>query len=223
VKCLIQAHPARSDLAEGLLECLGEAEIVYDPDPDSPHRSPWRTYRACLERGLSEDAGSVLILQEDVLICGRLLEGVEMAAAARPDRPLAFFVPGKPTSYTNAIYRARVAGAAWAELPLGTWAPVVASLWPAELAARLLAWYDAANLARPWSADDEIVGRFLAQIKTPMLASVPSLVEHPDTEPSVMNGNRRVGDGLDPHRRAYFFIGDDPDYGCDATAINWSS
>jgi hypothetical protein len=46
------------------------------------------------------------------MICDRFLEGVEQAVAARPDNPVAFFVPAKPPAYTNAIYRARDAGSA---------------------------------------------------------------------------------------------------------------
>lgn len=222
--CLIQAHPARADLADGLLDCLdGRAQIVYDPAPDARQKSPWRTYRACLERGLSVDGvDGILVLQEDVLVCGNLLEGVEQAATARPDRPIAFFVPGKPPAYTNAMFRARAAGEPFAALPLGSWVPVVATLWPAYLAARMLDWYDGARLPAGWTADDEIAGRFLRVEQVRMVASVPSLVEHPDTVDSVMNGHRRVGDGLDPGRRAFFFIGDEDGYGCDATAIDWS-
>jgi hypothetical protein len=193
---------------------------VYDPDEVGP-RSPWRTYKLCIERGLESGDDSILVIQEDVLVCGRFLQGVEMAVSAQPDNPAAFFVPGKPPAYINAIYTARRDGRSWAALPLGTWCPVVATAWPRHLAEGLLTW---AGTNRPpyWHADDEICGRFLAWAGVPVLASVPSLVEHPDTEPSVMNGHKRVGDGRDPTRRAYFFIGDEPEkFDCDATRIVW--
>lgn len=198
--------------------CLaGAAEVVYDPEPDAPLRSPWRTYRLCLERGLVSNAELILVLQDDVIVCANLLEAAERAAQARPDSPIAFFVPGKPFLYVRAIAAARAADEPLVELPLGSWVPTVATMWPAHLAARLLEWFDAERLPRGMVADDEIIGRFLRHAGVPALASVPSLVEHPDTVPSVMNGRRRVGDGRDPGRRAEFWIGDEPGrYGCDA-------
>jgi hypothetical protein len=220
VQVLIQAHPARAELAEGLLDCLGAGEIIYDPDPGAPP-SPWRTYEACVRRGLELGTDSILVIQEDVLVCGRFLEGVELALAARPDNPVAFFVPGKLPAYINAIYRVRRDGGVWAELPTGSWCPVVATAWPRALAEGLLEWA-ATNRPPAWRADDEIAGRFLYYVNTPVMATVPSLVEHPDTEPSVMNGHKRVGDGRDPGRRAYYFIGDEPGFGCDATVIDWT-
>ncbi len=221
VHALIQAHPARADLAEGLLDCLGTGEIVFDPEPDGV-KSPWRTYQACIRRGV-ELGGPFLVIQEDVLICGRFMEGVERAVAAQKDNPLAFFVPAKPPAYTNAIYRAQEAGSAWAELPMGTWAPVVALAWPQALAEHLLGWIERTRFPPAWRADDEIIGRFVYEVGVPILASVPSLVEHPDTVNSVMNNHRRVGDGRDPGRRAYFFIGDmEERYGCDATRVDWT-
>lgn len=222
IATLIQAHPSRRHLAEGLLECLGaKASIVYDTNAGGP-RNPWLTYRRCVERGLELGTDHILIVQEDVLVCDRFLDGVAAATDARPDNPVAFFVPGKPPAYINAIYRARRDGFAWAELPLGTWCPVVATAWPRWLAEKLLEWV-VGNVPPAWRADDEICGRFLYWAGVPVLATVPSLVEHPDTEPSVMNGHKRVGDGRDPGRRAYFFIGDEPErYDCDATTIDWT-
>lgn len=220
----VQAHPDRADLASELAEvCLvGAAEIVYDPDPTSQFKSPWRTYRLCLERGLDAGADSILVLQDDVIVCENLLAAAALTAQAHPSVPVAFFVPGKPTLYIRTINAARTADAPLAELPLGTWVPVVATMWPAALAERLLKWYDGERLPRGMCADDEIVGRFLRHAGIPALASVPSLVEHPDTVPSVMSGRRRAGDGRDPGRRAQFWIGDEPErYGCDA--LTWAN
>ena len=177
----------------------------------------------CVARGL-ELGGPFLVIQEDVLVCDRFLEGVERAVAAQPHNPLAFFVPAKPPAYTNQIFRARDAGSAWATLPLGTWAPVVALAWPQPLAEALVDWIARTRFPPGWRSDDEIIGRFFYEVNAPILASVPSLVEHPDTEPSVMNNGKRVGDGRDPGRRAYFYIGDVPEeFECDATRIDWST
>src|SRR5262249_42440893 len=162
---LIQAHPSRADLAEGLLDCLGDGEIVYDPEPTAV-KSPWRTYQACIRRGV-ELGEPFLVIQEDVLVCDNFLAGVEQAIKARPDNPLAFFVPPRPPAYTNVIYRAREAGLTWGELPLGTWAPVVALAWPLRLAERLQSWIEQTRFPPAWRADDEIIGRFLYEANAP--------------------------------------------------------
>jgi hypothetical protein len=206
-------------MAEQLNACLGGcAEIVFDPAP-TDYRSPWRTYRAALERTPAA-ATHRLVVQDDVVVCDHFLEGVDLAVAAQPDRVLLFFVPGKPPHYVRDVMLACSRDESWAELELKTWVPVVAALWPVRLIAPLLAWYDAQGFPAGFVADDEIVGRFLRHIGEPPLASVPSLVEHPDTVPSIMNGHRRGGDGLDPGRRAACWVGD-CGY-CDARLVDWT-
>lgn len=220
VSVAIQAHPARAAMAEELNGCLGgRAEIVYDPAPDDSLRSPWRTYREALER-TPADATHRLILQEDVYVCDYFLDAVGAAVAAQPDRPLLFFVPGTPPHYVRAVLAACDRDESWAEMELRTWVPVVAMLWPARLIGPLLSWFDTQGFPAGMVADDEIVGRFLRAVEEPPLASVPSLVEHPDTVPSIMNGHRWNGDGKNPGRRAACWIGD-CGY-CDARLIDWT-
>jgi hypothetical protein len=222
VQALIQAHPHRAELAEELARCLDGCEIVYDPEGGGP-RSPWRTYRLCLERGIQLGEPFVVV-QEDAIVCDRFLEAADQAAAAQPENPLAFFCPAKPPAYTNVMYRARMQGAPWAQLPTGTWVPLVATCWPVELAKQFLHWYDSTRFPPGWNSDDEIAGRFLYHADVSMLVSVPSLVEHPDDVPSVV-GDRRIREGRDPGRRAFFWIGDPEwsDYGCDGTVIDWTA
>jgi len=202
-------------------ECLaGAAQVVFDPAPGEG-ASPWRTYRACLEAGLAVGASHIFVVQDDVIVCGNLLDGVRLAVAARPEDVLCFFVPGRPAHYVAAIDAARAEGRSWAALRLGTWVPVVATLWTAAVAQGMVEWYDEQRY-RHFVADDEIAGRYLAHVGLAPLASVPSLVEHTDTVPSVMNAHRRGGDGLDPGRRAHLWMGDLSELGCDAAAVDWT-
>jgi hypothetical protein len=211
-------------MADALAACVAGAEVVLDPDPDHGLRSPWRTYRHALERTPPE-ASHRLVIQDDVLVCDRFLDGVDLAVAARPDRVLCLFVAGNPANHKRAVLAACDRDETWAELDLTTWIPVVATLWPVRLVEPLLSWYDArrddGRFPAAFTADDEIVGRFLRDHRERPLACVPSLVEHPDTVPSVANGHRRGGTGLDPGRQAACFIGD-CGY-CDATLIDWTT
>ncbi len=78
---------------------------------------------------------------------------------------------------------------------------------------------------REWNQHRKL-SRKLIELATHVTVSTSylkeSLVEHTDTVPSVMNAHRRGGDGLDPGRRARLWVGDLPELGCDATAIDWT-
>jgi hypothetical protein len=215
-------------MAAALNDCLGgRADLVFDPAPGDSLRSPWRTYRRALEE-TPPSATHRLVLQDDVIVCDYFLTGAERAIRARPNRMLFFFVPGTPQQFVILMREACDAGQTWAEVELRGWAPVVATLWPVDLIAPCLAFDDARRAAGAWPpgfvADDEIVGRFIRETGQAWpLACVPSLVEHPDTVPSIMNGHRNVGDGLNSGRRAAIWIGDYPDcYACDARRIDFT-
>lgn len=217
----IQTHDARAEMAAGLNECLaGTAELVFDPSPGGPP-NPWRTYRTALER--TPEGADRLIVQDDVLVCDYFLEAVDAARAAKPDRVLIFFVAGHPLQHRRTVTYALERSLPWAELDLSTWIPVVSVLWPARLIPRILAWtaeqFGSRRFPPAFTADDEICGQFLRAIVEPPLATVPSLVEHPDTAPSLVHGARRNADGRDPGRRAAYWIGDD---GCDPRGIDWT-
>lgn len=227
VSAAIQTHEARAEMAARLNGCLdGRADLVFDPAPGDSLRSPWRTYRRALEE-TPKGATHRLIVQDDVLVPGYFLDGVAAAVRARPDRMLLLFVPGTPPEYRNLMVRACASGAAWAEIVLRIWIPVVAAVWPVGLIEPILSFETMKREKDLWPvgfvADDEIVGRFFRETgQEPPLAVVPSIVEHPDTVPSIMNGYRNVGNGLDPGRRAAVWIGDYPEcFGCDARRINY--
>src|SRR5262249_8257017 len=101
-------------------------------------------------------------------------------------------------------------GKEWCQLPTSlNWTPVVALSWPRELAEDFLPfaeeyvrWRSGKRMLT--TGDDPVVGKFVRARKLSVWATVPSLVEHPDTQRSLVK--RRDYNGTNPARRA---AGDD--------------
>lgn len=205
-------------MAEALAVRIGgEVEIVFDPDPLHRVRSPWRTFRHLLE---TTPAGATnrFQCQDDVIVCDGFRQAVLRAVQARPGRLLVFFVGGNPYQHSQAVLRACRRDEPWAELDHAHWVPVVATCWPVDLILRLTEFVDAQGWPPHFRSDDEIVGRFVREINHTPLATVPSLVEHPDVTPSLI-GTRAKG-GADTGRIAACFIGE----GCGdcVETIDWT-
>lgn len=214
VRFAVQAHPDRAADASELAEALN-GRVIFDPDPGSRQRSPWRTYRRCIEL-FPPEASHLVIVQDDVRLCAGFPDAARAAIAARPDHLIAFFVGGEPSDHARAVVEACERDLPWARLEASRWCPAIALGWPRRLAVDLLAFVDVQQWPREFTADDEIIGRYVAGRGVVPLATVPSLVEHPDTAPSLI-GLRHRG-GRDYARVAACMIPDD----CDATAIDWT-
>lgn len=217
VSFAIQAHPARRELAENLAAKL-LAQIVWDPEPESAIRSPWRTFRHLLET-TPADATHRFQIQDDGVVCRHMREAVELAVAAQPDRVLVFCVTGNPWHHAQAVRDACAEDHPWARLDYAHWCPLISTCWPVGLIEPLLQWVDEQRWPPQFCADDEIVGRFLREIEHAPLATVPSLVQHPDENPSLIG--LRAWAGQDPGRVAACWIGDCQD--CDdPRLIDWT-
>ncbi len=223
VSFAVQAHPSRALMAEQLASRIG-GEVVWDPDPEGAP-STFRTFRHLMETTPGPATHRVQV-QDDAEVCPYFHETVLRAVAARPDRLLLLFVSGNPHFQAQAVMDACRRDEPWAELQFAYWCPLVATVWPCRLICGLLDYVDAqrgpaVGSTRSWwetGADDEIVGRFIRDTNEPPLATVPSLVEHPDEVPSVMNPRR----GLAPHgRRAACYIGACDDC-TDPRTIDWA-
>lgn len=215
---VIQAHPARAEMAERLAVECGGAVVIYDPDPDTAPRSAWRCYRAVLDYAVTRAAHitHVCVLQDDVTLCRNFTAAMNAAVAARPDRLIALFVAGQPHDHVQAVWAAAERDEPWARLPNDRWFPVVAAVWPIELVPALITYVEGQTWPANFKADDEIVGRFLRSAKLDALATVPSLVQHEDMVPSLL-GKRSRG-GNDPSRVACCWVGD-----CDPLTIDWTT
>jgi hypothetical protein len=212
----IQTHPERADLAAALNAALPSAELVVDPDPDNPMRSPWRTFRHALET-TPADATHRMVIQEDAQPCRDFEQVARRAVAARPDRVLVFFVGGLPREHSMAVHRACQLDQSWAELQhMRYWCPIVCTVWPVPMIQPFLEWVDQQGWPLSFRADDEIAGRWLRHTGQHALATVPSLVEHPDLVPSMIG--KRARGGRDTSRVAACFIHPD----CDPLSIDWN-
>lgn len=210
---IVQHHPAREHLLEDLLARLpAGAIVVTDPAPDDPISNPMRCYRACIEQ-IPADATHALIVQDDAIPHNDFPTVVGRCVEARPDRIIAYFVASHPVRGARKMLEAYGAGAAWSELFSTEFLPVIATSWPADLAREFLAWSDAHG--RPGSrSDDGQAGRFIRNRSIRPLATIPSLVEHPDVERSLIG--KRAMAGKNPARVALI-----PPDGRDILSIDW--
>lgn len=203
----VQHHPSRARLLPRILERAPGAEVVADPEPGAVG-NPWRTYRLALD-STPAWATHRLILQDDTEPCRlNFLQAVGNACAARPGRPIALFHGGQPSESVHRLCRAAHAGYPWVEIRC-RWAPVVALVWPAELIGPALEWADGQRWPAAFQSDDDIAGRCFTALGVRPLATVPSLVQHRDEEPSLV-GHRAMG-GKDPYRTAMCWLEDDED------------
>jgi len=174
---------------------LGDYELITDPDPDGPIRSPMRTYLEALRRS-PEGATHRVIVQDDAVPGDRFLARLCALVADRPDDLLALFVPGR-TMLRRYFEKAHEKGERWFPFPNYNWCPTVALCWPIELAKEFLYFGEAvietrARRGLATIGDDPYVGAWKKKRKLQVWCSVPCLVEHPDTTPSLFRGHDNV-------------------------------
>lgn len=206
---LVQHHPKRVELLAPLLASVPRAQVVADPDPTG-YPSPWRTYRECLLQPIQTTHR--VVLQDDVEVCRNFEAVIEKVIAARPLNPVALFVGGQPRTAIEAMGHACAHEETFAEYPSDTWLAAVAVLWPTDVIEKIVAWVDKQRWPVEFRADDEILGRAARAYQIPLLATVPSLVEHPDVVESVTGRNRHMR-GVNTDRVAWCFadkVGIDP-------------
>lgn len=178
---------------------LGRAEVVTDPDPDG-ERNPLRTYLECLRR-IPDWCTHRVVLQDDCWPIRGFPAAAAAAIAEYPDALVCFFVPALALAGGNRVKHAKKSGAAWAEIGNGLAVPVVATAWPAGLALDFVADVEAARF-RITRSDDAAVAKFVARRDVQVMATVPSIVEHPDDVASLIG--ERSGYGKNPARKAAF-------------------
>jgi hypothetical protein len=209
----IQHHPARAALLSPLVERLGPdvpLEVVEDPDPDGRPSNPWRCYRECLISPSGSDITHLLVIQDDAVPCRNLVAACERI---RVPGPVCLFLAGAPVRLAREASRALSQGRSLIPLYLSAadWLPVVAVLWPVEVAESLLEWAGSNRLPgdpNPRS-DDAVCGRWARQTGAEVFATVPSLVEHEDLVPSLIG--KKARQGRSKWRTAGSWIGADGD------------
>lgn len=193
---IVQHHPARAHLLPTLLPLLGECDVITDPEPDGK-RAPIRTYLACL-RAMPPWASHSLIVQDDVRPCTWFRGHAVAAIRERPESIVALFLGGAPVRSARLAQQAHRRGERWSRLHRSDWCPTVATVWPRSVAQAFLDF----AVARPptGTGDDSVVGEFVRANDVPVWVTVPSLVQHPDVEPSLIG--RRAGAGRNRMRVA---------------------
>lgn len=190
--------------------------VVHDPRADLPFRSAWHAYEACL-RSRQPHESHLLIVQDDAWPCTGFLPALEAAIRAVPDRVIVACVCGNAKVNCRRMHRASADGHPFVELDVSGWCPTVATCYPAAVVDELCDWIDRQNWPEWQQADDAPIGRFLYETGRGALATVPSLVEHPDDVLGVVAPHdTRYGEA--PSRMACCFI----DESCDPSGIDWS-
>lgn len=205
ISVCVQHHPKRTYLLPRLMDRLGEFELITDPDPDGVP-SPLRTYRECL-RSAPVDATHLIVIQDDAWPCEGFREKAESAIAERPDTVVCFFVPGIACAGARRMAYAASQGERWAEIGGKSVLPLVATCWPAPLIEPFLV-FSLSPRYRDKLNDDSVASAFLKmrhldvwrENKREVWATVPSIVEHPDREPSLVG--KMASDGRNRARVA---------------------
>jgi hypothetical protein len=210
----VQAHPSRRELRERLLPGLaGMSAEVIETDFDPPN--PWYGYLECLRD--PPDCTHLLIVQDDTVTCRNLLPAVEALVRVEGDVPVCLYLGGLPMRTRGEALKVGKAGKHFVDVHPGDFMPVVAVLWPIEKAREFHAWGTDPNRLRQKNgrifeerSDDAMGGRWMRQTRQRVVATIPSLIEHPD---DVISTIARSNTG----RTALFWHGEH----WDALSIDW--
>jgi hypothetical protein len=193
----------------------GVTQIVED-DGEPPN--PMRGYMLCLA-DLPED-GHLVVLQDDVLVSRNFVPALELIAGANPDTPVSLFLSKVPKrTYNMALLRH--GKSRYVTTHLQDLVHVVGILWPVSKAREFSTWIEE-NPKRIRgemlsTSDDANLTRWMQLTKQPIRCTVPSIVQHPDDVPSIVN-EAKVRGGADGGRTAAFWIGDE-----DPLELDWAS
>jgi hypothetical protein len=181
---------------------------VHSSDPPSP----WAGYKQALAD--PPDCTHLLVIQEDVLVCRNFAAAVERIAEAKPDEPVCLFLSWLPNHIANDARDALKKRERYIRVRPAQFCPVVAVLWPVAAAARFLEWTESGvrlpNSHGLVASDDAVLAEWIKRKKETVWIVMPSLVEHPDTMPSV-KGRQNAKWGKDRGRIALHWIGPEAD------------
>lgn len=195
-------HPSRAALLDTFAH-LHPRTVYVDPEPEGI-RNPWRTYHHALER--FPDADHLCLLQDDAQPVDGFQAAVERAVVAEPGVPIVLFVSTQAHRNTRLLFQACAADEPFFSLHPQEWVPVVAVIWPKAAAAKFLEWATPRFPITRRRADDAIVGDWAKATGTRVVATVPSLVEHPDEVDSLIGLRHRIA------RRASCLAGHGDDF-----------
>lgn len=138
-------------------------------------------------------ADSLLIVQDDARPSRGWRASAEQAIDEKPDALLALFLAGSPHRSALLARKAHERGERWIQMRHDDWTPTVALVWPRARIAEFFAWREG------WRdpigiGDDNLMGEFTKRCLVPVWATVPSLIDHPNIEPSLIG--KKAGAGI---------------------------
>lgn len=179
--------------------------------------NPWRGYKKCLSN--LPEMGHVAVLQDDVTVCRNFVPALEIIATHNPHTPVSLFLSKTPKrTYNMAMLK-------WGKTRYVInhqmdVVHVVGMLWPVDTAREFMEWIKDNQQRMHGDAftisDDANVTRWMKFSKQSIRCTVPSLVQHLDDVPSIVNGDK-VKNGADLGRTTSIFIGD-----ADPLELDWS-
>lgn len=205
----IQAHPARRHLHKPLVQSLKPFPVEVSLHSSIPP-NPLLGYKQALSN--LPDCTHLCILQEDVIVCKNFPPAVERIARANPNTPVCLFLAKLPALEAKLSLYALKKGERYiqARPKTNSFLPAVAVLWPRQHAEHFREWLKTARLPqhpkREPASDDAAIARWALANRQRVLITVPSLVEHPDREPSLIG--KRAKWGKDRGRVALIYIGE---------------
>jgi hypothetical protein len=194
----VMYHPSRTVSAREVADhCAAlSPRLVPDPDPTgppSPLRTAKRAWAAC-----PDDATHHLVLQDDLVLADDFAAHLAAVVRRRPEHGIALYVNRNSPRNSYLFRRAAAVGARFAPVSSFEYTPTLGFLLPAGHARHLAAYLR--TIPDEWRDDDEAVTVFCRDRGIPVVAAVPSLIEHGDL-PSVA-GNESHGP-----RHAAAFLG----------------
>lgn len=164
------------------MRALGQTvEVVTDPEPDGPI-SPLRCARAAWN-ATPPLADWRLVLQDDALPCRDFLQGAARALSVAPAPVVAFYLGWVPPQTARAALVASEYST-WVPGVRGDWVPTVATAINADVARGVAAFSEHSELG-----DDTLLGVYCNDRDVAWCATIPSLVQHDDDEPSIIGGH----------------------------------
>lgn len=155
------------------------------------------------------------MIQDDTVPCENFTETLTTVVQENPSCPIVLFLARLPRRWSVRATKAMKQNTRYCRMRPSSneFFPVVATVWPVEIARELAAWGATAPFFgnRPPRSDDHMTAKFLLRTKQDVIVTVPSLVQHPDMVPSVKGRNNSAW-GKDSGRVAAFWKEDVSEY-----------